>query len=256
MVPDPVCWARWIAFVAGAQRDNPTVMTSPAERPIWERHPLWGDPARLDAIREQMWIQVQKTMFPGRARRPLKNPDRTELTLVGGASASDAYNEAVHALLSYVPVGEANWEALGNTIARRRAIAALRKARKHRGLPDGSEITIASLDVEGDDGELLAAKVADDEAASDEQAVELALRADRLIAFRVVANEVLTQRDRDIVFRVARNETHADIAEVVGLTPQRVGQIYRESLRKINGRLREDPKYRRLYEDRGGNQDV
>ena len=228
-------------------------MTSPAERPVWENHPLWRDRARLDAIRKQMWIEVQKTLSPGKPRKPLRSPGRTELALVGGTSAEDAYNEAIYALLRYAPGGEVNWEAVGNTLARRRAIAALRKARKHRKLPDGSEIGIVSLDTEDDDGEPLVNKIADYEVLPDEAAAERALRAERLIAFRTVADEILPQRDRDIVFRIARGETQRAIAEIVNLTPQRVGQIYAGSIRKINAQLRTQQKFRRLYEPEGGN---
>lgn len=60
------------------------------------------------------------------------------------------------------------------------------------------------------------------------------------------------QRDRDIVFRAARGETYVSISSAVNLSQQRVGQIDRESLRKINARLRADPQYRRLYEPEGG----
>jgi DNA-directed RNA polymerase specialized sigma24 family protein len=244
-----------IAFAGAGARDNPLIMTSPAERPIWENHPLWHDRARLDAIRKQMWIEVQKTMFAGKPRRPLRNPGRTELTVVGGTSAEDAYSEAIHALLQYQPTEDADWEALGNTLAHRRAVAAVRRARKHRKLPDGSEITMASLAVENDDGAPLVDEIADDDHLPDERATERVLRAERLVALRTVADEILPQRDRDIVFRIARGETTVAIADIVNLTPQRVGQIHRESLRKINAQLRTDPAFRRLYEPEGGKPD-
>ncbi|MGI8793011.1 MAG: hypothetical protein ACR2H3_07530 [Acidimicrobiales bacterium] len=230
-------------------------MTSRAERLTWENHPLWHDRAQLDAIRKQMWIEVQKTMFLGKPRRPLRNPGKIELTVVGGASAEDAYSEAIHALLQYQPRGEVNWAAVGNTLARRRAIAAVRRARKHRKLPNGSEINIVSLDLEDDDGAPLIDEIAAADLLPDEAATERALQAERLVAFRTVADEILPQRDRDIVFRIARGETTVAIAEIVNLTPQRVGQIHRESMRKINAQLRTEPKYRRLYDPEGGSPD-
>jgi len=228
-------------------------MSSPVGRPIWDQHPLWVDRGRLEAINQRMWFEIQKVMFPHEPRRPLQNPGRTELALVGGISAEDAYSEAVHALLQYEPKGDVNWEALAITIARRRAIAAVRKATKHRSRPDGSETDILSLDLEDNEGNRFLEGVADPDALTEDDIIERVLRNDRLLAFRGVADEILPQRDRDILFRRTRGETNEAIAQDVGLSGQRVGQIYRESLRKINARLRGDPKFRQLYEPEGGN---
>jgi RNA polymerase sigma factor (sigma-70 family) len=227
-------------------------MSTPEDRPVWENHPLWSDRARLERIRQQMWIEIQKVMFPGRPRRGLAHRERIELTVVGGTSAEDVFSEAVTALLRYVPEGDVNWEATGNTIAQRRAVAAVRKARKHRRLPDGSEVDITSLEQSDQEGDPRYDRLAVSDDAPDEEATDRALRADRLLAFRAVADEILPQRDRDIVFRAARGETYVSISSAVNLSQQRVGQIDRESLRKINARLRADPQYRRLYEPEGG----
>jgi DNA-directed RNA polymerase specialized sigma24 family protein len=230
-------------------------MSVPAGRPIWGQHPLWRDRDRLEAITENMWVEIQKVMFAGRPRRHLRRPGTTELTVVGGTSAEDALREAVHALLQYEPGGGVVWEAVGTTIAHRRAIAAVRKARKHRGLPDGSEIGIASLDLETEEGEPLVHEIADPSAPTDDEVVDRVLRADRVLAIRKVAEEVLPGRDRDIVFRVTRGETNLAIANDLGVSAQRVGQIYRQSIRKINARLRREPTFRRLYDPEGENPD-
>lgn len=230
-------------------------MSAPADRPIWERHPLWLDRDRLEAITQQMWLEIQKKMFAGKPRRRLGNPGQTELTVVGGTSVEDVFREALHALLQYEPEGDVDWAAVGIIIAQRRAIAAVRKAKKHRGLPDGSEIDIQSLDLETDDGERLVDELPAPGDLTEDEAIDRVLRTGRMLAFRKVAEEMLPQRDRDIVFRVTRGETNVAIAKDVGVTDKRVGQIYRESLRKINARLRSDPKFRRLYEPEGGNPD-
>lgn len=230
-------------------------MTTPAGRPIWEQHPLWLDYERLEAITQRMWLEIQKVMFPSRPRRPLRSPGKTELTVVGGDSLDDVFNEAVHALLQYDPDRDVNWEAVGITIARRKAVDAVRNATKHRRLPDGSEIGITSLDVDSEEGERLVDGLADPGDLTEDEAVDRVLRADRLLAFREVAGEVLPQRDRDIVFRVARGETKAAIAKDVGLTAPGVLYIYLTSLRKIDAGLRSDPNFRRLYEPEGGNPD-
>lgn len=243
------------AFVGAAPRDNPPVMSTPAGRPIWEQHPLWLDRERLEAVTQRMWPEIQKVMFPGGPRRSLRNPGHAELTLVGGTSAEDVLRWAVQDLLQYEPKGNVVWEAVAIAIAQRRAVDAVRKATKHRRLPDGAEIGITSLDLENEDGERLVDGLADSGELIDEEAVDRVLRTDRLLAFRKVAEEVLPQRDRDIVFRLTRGETNVAIAKEVGLTQQRVGQIYAESMRKINAGLRSDPNFRRLYEPEGGNPD-
>lgn len=233
-------------------RDNPQEMSISAGRPIWEEHPLWLDRERLEAITQRMWLEIQKVMFPSRPRRPMGSPGKTELTVVGGSSVEDAFGEALRDLLTYQPKRDVTWEAVGITIARRRAVDAIRTAKKHRELPDGSEIDIVSLYAENEKGERLSEKLVDLGDAPDDEVIDRILRTDRLLAFRKVAEEVLPQRDRNIVFRYGRGETNAAIAQDVGLTEQRIGQIYRESLRKINAKLRNDPQYRRLYEFEGG----
>lgn len=227
-------------------------MAESAQQPRWEQHPLWLDRERLDAITERMWIEIQKTMFPFNAPRPRRRPGDTELTVVGGRSVDDVFAEALFHLLRYQPAGDVKWEAVGITIAHRRAVAAVRKAKKHRSLPDGSEISIVSLDLENDSGQRLVDEVPDVGDEPGEEATDRVLRADRMLAFREVANEALSGRDKDILFRSISGETNVRIAADIGLTPQRVGQIYRESLRKINARLRGNPSFRRLYEYEGG----
>jgi DNA-directed RNA polymerase specialized sigma24 family protein len=231
-------------------------MSASVNRAIWDRHPLWSDRERLEAINQKMWFEIQKVMFPGKARRPLPNTGGTELTVVGGISPEDVYREAVHGLLQYEPAGEVNWEAVAISIARRRAIQAVRTATKYRTLGGGSEIGIVSLDREVEGAGPLVTKLADSEDLTDDEAVDRVLRAERLVAFHAVAHDVLTPRDRDIVFRKACGETYLGIAADVGVTEQRVGQIYRESMRKINARLRSHPEFRRLYQPEGGDPDA
>lgn len=228
-------------------------MSTPAGRPIWEQHPLWLDRGRLDAISDRMWLKIQKVMFPGHQRRSGAVPGKTELTLVGGASLEDTFSEALIALLQYEPHEDVNWEAIGITIAHRKAVAAVRTARKNRGLQDGSELGIVSLDLENKRGERLVEAHPDSGALTDDEVIDQILQADRILAIRKVAEEILSSRDRDIFFRSTRGDTNAAIAKGVGVTEQRVGQIYRESVRKINATLHSDPTFRRLYEPKGGN---
>lgn len=240
-------------FVGGGRGDNASDMTTPAGRPISQQHPLWLDRDRLEAISQQMWIHIQKVLFPGE-RRVRKRSGESTLTLVGGTSAEDVLSEAVLSLLRYEPDGPVNWEAFASSIAHRRAVDALRKATKGRELPDGGEIPIASLDLESPEGQRVADEVADARGEPlDEEVVDRILEDQRLLAVRQVADKVLTQRDRDIFFRITRGETREAIAGDVNLTPQRVGQIYAEAIRKTNDGLKHDPHFRRLYDHEGGN---
>jgi RNA polymerase sigma factor (sigma-70 family) len=243
------------AFDRPGTRDNTLDMSTPAARPNWEQHPLLLDRGRLERITELMWFQIQKKMFPSAPRRTIRNTSGTELTVVGGASAEDVLREALADLLQYESQDSVNWEGLAITIARRRAVDAVRRARKHRVLPDGTEIDITSLDDARDDGAPIADTTADPDQLTEEQVVDNLLRADRIRAIAKMAQTILSQRDRDVLYRATRGETFVAIAPEIGLTPQRVGQIYAISLRKINAALKLDPQFQRLYDLEGGTSD-
>lgn len=243
------------AFVERGTRDNAREMPTPAARPNWEQHPLLVDRARLQMITELMWFQIQRIMFPFAPRRSSRNPSGTELTVVGGTSAEDVLREALAGLMQYEPQGHVEWEGLAITIAQRRAIDAVRRARKHRRLPDGTEIDITSLDREREDGPPIADTLPDPNQLTEDEVVESLLRADRLRAIGTVARTTLSHRDRDIFYRVTRGESLVAVAAEVDLTPQRVGQIYRQSLRQINAALKLDPQFQRLYDLEGGTSD-
>ncbi|MCW2751024.1 MAG: sigma-70 family polymerase sigma factor [Aeromicrobium sp.] len=243
------------AFVVPGIHDNAPDMSTPAGRPNWAAHPLLPDRGRLERITDLMWLEIQKTMFPGASRRSIRNPSGTELTVMGGVSAEDVLREALADLLKYESEGSVGWEGLAITIARRRAVDAVRAARKNRVLPDGTEIDITSLDSENEDGVRIADTIADPQQSTDEQVVDSIMRADRLLAIGKLALNILSQRDRDILFRVTRGETNVAVAGEVGLTPQRVGQIYATSIRKIYAALRLDPTLYRLCDPEGGTRD-
>jgi DNA-directed RNA polymerase specialized sigma24 family protein len=243
------------AFVQPVARDNALEMPTPAARPNWEQHPLLLDRARLQRVTELMWFQIQKKMFPAAPRRSSSNPSGNELTIVGGTSAEDVLREALAALLQYESQEQVEWEGLAITIAQRRAVDAVRRARKHRRLSDGTEIDITSLDRERDDGRPIADTIADPDQLTEQDVVDSLLRADRLRAIGTMARETLSQRDRDIFYRVTRGEPLVAISPEVDLTPQRVGQIYRKSLRQINAALKLDPRFQRLYDLEGGTSD-
>jgi RNA polymerase sigma factor (sigma-70 family) len=240
------------AFVQPGTRDNAGDMSTPAALPNREQHPLLLDRGRLASITELMWYQIQKTMFPNALRRSVRNPGGTELSVVGGVSAEDVLQEALADLLQYVSEESVEWEGLAITIARRRAIDAVRRARKGRALPDGTEIGITSLNDTRDGDASITDTIADLDQPTDEQIVDNLLRIERLRAIGKMAQKILSQRDRDIFYRVTRGETLVAIAPEVDLTPQRVGQIYAQSVRNINAALKLDPQFQRLYDLGGG----
>lgn len=243
------------AFVQHRTRDNASDMSTPAARPNWEQHPLLLNRGRLENVTELMWFQIQKKMFPNAPRRSIRNPGGTDLTVVGGTSAEDVLRDALADLLQYESPNPLDWEGLSITIARRRAVDAVRRAMKHRVLPDGTEIDITPLDREREDGSPIADAIADPDQLTEEQVVDSLLRADRLRAIAKVAQKNLSQRDRDIFYRVTRGETFVAIGPEVDLTPQRIGQIYRKCLREINAALKLDPRFQRLYDLEGGTSD-
>jgi RNA polymerase sigma factor (sigma-70 family) len=232
-------------------------MSETAKRPIHPQHPLREDLARLERIADLMWPEIQKVLK--HRIRPRTRPGPTELTLVGGTSAEDVLQEALVGLLRYEPASSVNWEGLGVRIAQNKAKEALRKSRAYRQRADGSEITIASLDVENSEGEPLANQIPDEESTgfTEDQAVEEVERLERQLALRRVADQVLTDRDRAIVFRIQRGETRIDIKDDFAITAQRVGQIYADALERLRAGLSDDPSLRPItnHPIEGGNPD-
>lgn len=233
-------------------------MSDPARRPIPANHPLRDDRARLEHIADLMWDEIHRVLWPRWSVRRRGSAGGTELTLIGGTSSEDVLQEALVGLLRYQPATAVNWEGLSVTIAHHKAVEALRESGKHRSRPDGSQIQIASLDMENAVGEPLVDDIADpdDSGYSADEAIRRVHQLERLQALRRLAGENLTDRDRQILFRHQRGETFRSMHEDYGITEQRAGQIYRESLRKLRYAANNDPATQRLNDpDEGGNPD-
>lgn len=212
-------------------------MTGTAQDPFPEDHPLRHDRALLDTICDLMWKAIQKTLHHNLHSR--NTPGRTELTLVGGASAHDIMQEALVGLLRHDPDGVDNWKGLGVRIAQNKAKQAIRSSRAHRRRDGSEDIEIASLDMANADGEPLVNSLAD----SSDTELE-ALRAveslERQQSVERVATETLTDRDRAIVFRIQRGETREGVRKDYDLTAQRIGQIYTQALEKLRAALHDE----------------
>src|SRR5487761_1718247 len=109
-------------------------------------HPLLADRTRLDRIVSNMDITIQRTLYGHMLG------DGQERLLRGGVSARDVLQEALLDLLRYDPARlTTSWEGLSVTIARRRAIDAVRESTKGRraataAADDPDEITVVAFD--------------------------------------------------------------------------------------------------------------
>lgn len=213
--------------------------------PFDPEHPLLADRKRLDRILDVMFATAQKTLFAwarGGARRPVAGQSdlqrAAESVLEGtGVSAEDVLAEAAQALLQFPPDRlEGEWEALGVRIARNKAVDALRASRKglrateHR---PALRLVSGDADREGPDGERqpgLFESIRSDW--GDPEAEFFVQQA--VLKLRDLAREALNDRDREIFLEVHfRGCSRREVGERLGLTSQRIGQIYSNSLRTL-----------------------
>ena len=213
-------------------------------------HPLLEDRERLERILDVMYAKIQKTLFPWRRRGRRLRPERSlfgdalgvELILDGtGVSAEDVLSEAFLAMLEYPPNRlEGEWEGLAVRIAERKAIDAIRASQKGlRGTNHRDQLHLVSGDVEreGPDGETEPSIF--DVTASDwgnPEADYLELEA--TLKLRNLARELLDDRQQRVFFAIHFDDyTRREVAEQLGLTSQRVGQIYKASLLTLEAHL-------------------
>lgn len=223
-------------------------MSVPSRRPFPKNHPLEGDEARLDHIANLMWATIQRVLFPQRHAPPYP-PNGPERALAGGTSAEHVLQDALTALLYYDEANvQSTWEAVGVSIARNKAVGALRTATKGRRRAAGPELQVVSLDANREAGEELRDDVFDAEA--EYVAINQQLTLHRL------AQQVLSQRDRDIYYSVHYLRTPlVELAPRYSLSPQRVGQIYARSARRLHAAAQTDPGFRRVSDPAKGGTD-
>jgi DNA-directed RNA polymerase specialized sigma24 family protein len=221
-------------------------MITPADRPDFDRqHPLLVDRPRLDRIVANMEISIGQILYRYRPG------DDEERVLHGGVSSADVLQQSLVDLLK-VDGGAVttSWEALSRTIAVRRAIDAVRVATKGRRAPnaaeeDPDEVTVIPFDI--------ALEEHTSAFASYQTEPESAFVInEQLRVIRRLIRDLPDPLHRQIVnelFFLGR--TRAAVAEQVGLTPQRVGQIYGQTLRHVWEQALEDPEF--PAETDGGN---
>lgn len=225
-------------------------MTSPALRPVPPVHPL-RDRGRLEALTDLMWDIIQKELSG-------RKSDQAERVLRGGDSMGDILQQSVVGLLRHKPrdgqsLEEVNWEGLAVVIARRRVIDALRRNARHRNATaedtqlrteDDGQPTIGS-------GAPTSIESLPDPSVQDDDDIVDAIRT-RDLARRIhdAAETLLDERSLEIFQRVSADvETQAAIGVDLGLTGQRVGQIYNKSIQTIHDALKADPAFRRALGD-------
>ena len=206
-------------------------------------HPLFGDRDLLDEVTKVMHAVIHKTLHKkGMPVSPQgTGPDRA---LIGGVSADDVLQDAVSDLWNHPREGfEGSWGALGVTIAHRRAVDAVRAARKGlRGTEHRHEVRVVSGDEQavGPEGELGATRweLHPDECLNPEEEYVIVRSALDLLD---LAREVLAAgREQAIFFGIRfQDRTPTDLAPEWDLTRQRVGQIYNDACR----RLEANPRY-------------
>jgi len=228
-----------------------TVMVTMAADPSrrsFPNHPLLQERARLDAILDVMYLEIQKILNPRRrpsSRSGAEDGRGTEQALVGGESADDVLQAAAMALLSYPPARlKTTWEALSVRIAQNKAIQALRTATKGRRSSGGDapdrEINVVPLSSGDNDQDLI-----DTLSDADEDLEAIFIETQQQQILLRLARELLNDRDRQIFYAIHYLDTpRAELGRTLGLTGQRVGQIYRAAAERLLNAAHNDPTFR------------
>ena len=228
-------------FTFGVVCDNKDKMIT--AQAFGSEHPLMADRERLERILNVMYAKIQRTLFPWRnpGRRP--RPETGQFDSAGGeerildgtgVSPDDILNRAFLALLDYPPNRlEGEWEGLAVRIAEHKAIDALRSAEKGlRGTDHRPELQLVSGDLEreGPDGEtepLIFEGIDSDWGDPEAEYLEL----EAALELRDLARKALDDRQQRIFFAIHFNDySRREVGEQLGLTSQRIGQIYKASL--------------------------
>ena len=225
---------------------------SPAFDPT---HPLQADRQRLDEIADVMYAEIHKTLFSER-RRPGERP-ATERILSGSAvSANDVLAEAVEHLLRHPPSRlRESWEALGVTIARNKAVSALRAAGAGlRGTNHREPLHLVSIDTQSQTQDSDSAATVLQIPANGVDPEEAYIERQHSLKLRDFARDVLDQRPLEVFFAIHFEGRHrADIGEKLGVTGQRVSQIYRKAYEYL--RTHPDNPFKSDQSQQGGTDD-
>ena len=208
-------------------------------------HPLLADRARLDEIANIMKAKIHKTLFNGRPRRgwPTESDgavgdDANERILPGtGISADDVLSEALIGLLQHPAERlEGSWEGLAVRIAEYKAKDALRASRKGlRGTDHRLPIQLESADIQrtGPDGQPMPSiidTIPSEWGNPEAEYIEL----QDALQLRDLARAILDSRQQEVFFAIHfLGDSRKEVGEKLGLTSQRISQIYGDTLRTL-----------------------
>ena len=208
-------------------------------------HPLLADRTRLDRILDIMYAKIQKTLFPRNPRRrpqagtePFTDGYGPERILYGtGISADDMLAEALIALLQYPPKRlKGTWEGLAVGIAGKKAIDALRvSGRGLRGTDVRTELSLVSGDADGvgQNGER-APSIFEVFPGNGNNPEDDYLALEAALEFRDLIRKVLDDRGQKVFLAIHfQGYSRKEIGKGLGLTSQRVGQIYDDAVRRL-----------------------
>lgn len=203
-------------------------------------HPLLRDRAHFDNVLDVMYAAIQRVLFKN--SRPVPRDSASERVIIGGASADDVLQEAAVALLTH-PGAEAveDWRALGTVVAKNKAMDALDAARKHLSRTDHRpELFVVSGDVgsPSPDGAVTTSvlQALPDRNLSPEEEV-LAIQS--ALSLRDLAREILGGREQKIFLEIKfLQRSRRQLGDELGLTAQRVGQLYEEASQRLEAHPR------------------
>ncbi len=193
-----------------------------------------------------MYAKIQRTLFPWRNPERRPRPETSQFNGAGsverildgtGVSADDVLSKAFLGLLEYPPERmESTWEALAVRIAEYKAIDALRASEKGlRGTDHRPklQLVLGDLERERPDGETepsIFEGIPSDWGDPEAEYLEL----EAVLKLRNLAREHLDDRQQGIFFAIHFDDyTRREVGEQHGLTSQRVGQIYKDAVRRL-----------------------
>lgn len=204
-------------------------------------HPLRRDRDLCESVLDVAHAAIQRVLSS--RRRTGQRGLGAEQTIVGGVSADDVLQDTFEDLLALRSATAVdNWKALAVTVAQRRAKDALRASQKHlRGTDARHELRVLSGDAQAsaaaeDDGPTILDQVP----ASGEGPEEEAIANLNVLSLRDLARDLLDDREAKIFLEILfRQRSRRELGDELGLTPQRVGQLFKAASR----RLEDHPRY-------------